>query len=179
MCHLPHRRPDAARHPHASRCSGIVRFAYDKKLRAAMTRAIAANEHEHRRAGAALLAAGRSLRRLRRDSRCAKSKLKPQLVACMDRRSITRRRPTKYLGSADALHLANWRSRSDRRTPATSPWSATSALRIMAAGGQGAPLVPMLDFCIFRARDEEPRAAQPRRHRQCHRAACRRAAPTM
>ncbi len=42
----------------------------------------------------------------------------------------------------------------------------------LAAGGQGAPLVPMLDFCAVPARDEEPAAAESRRHCECHGAAC-------
>jgi anhydro-N-acetylmuramic acid kinase len=123
-------------------------FAYDKKLRAAVLAAAS---------GEALSAAEFAQLSWRLgevyaayvETTASELKLKPQLVACHGQTMYHQGAEGRYLGS---LLRCTWQTGEPAviaerlRVPVVSDFRPAD----MAAGGQGAPLVPMLDFCMFR-----------------------------
>jgi anhydro-N-acetylmuramic acid kinase len=79
----------------------------------------------------------------------AELKLKPQLVACHGQTIYHQASATKYLG---ANVRATWQTGEASVIAERLQVPVISDFRPgdFAAGGQGAPLVPMLDFCMFR-----------------------------
>jgi len=83
------------------------------------------------------------------DTTIRELKLKPQLIACHGQTIYHQGEPSKYLGKpirctwqiGEASLIAE-----RLRLPVISDFRPAD----IAAGGQGAPLVPMLDFCLFR-----------------------------
>jgi anhydro-N-acetylmuramic acid kinase len=123
-------------------------FAYDKKLRAAI---IAAMDSKHT-STAELARLSWRLGEVYAESvaKAAKDlKLKPQLIACHGQTVYHQATAAPYLGKplrctwqmGEAAVIAE-----RLRLPVVSDFRPAD----MAAGGQGAPLVPMLDFCVFR-----------------------------
>ncbi len=123
-------------------------FAYDKKLRAAVLAAMDA------KATSAAELARLSWRLGEVYAECvaqtaSELKLKPQLVACHGQTIYHQGEAAKYLGEplrctwqlGEAALIAE-----GMRVPVVSDFRPAD----MAAGGQAAPLVPMLDFCLFR-----------------------------
>jgi len=123
-------------------------FAYDAKLRAAVLGAMDAKT-----ISAAELAR-LSWRLGAVYAKCVETtarelKLKPQLVACHGQTIYHQGTAEKFLGApvrctwqiGEASLIAEW-----LRVPVVSDFRPAD----MAAGGQGAPLVPMLDYCLFR-----------------------------
>jgi len=123
-------------------------FAYDKKLRAAVLAAMDAK----RTSTAELARLSWRLGEVYAEcvAKAAKElKLKPQLVACHGQTVYHQGAAEKYLGKAlratwqigEAAVIAE-----KLRLPVVSDFRPAD----MAASGQGAPLVPMLDYCVFR-----------------------------
>jgi anhydro-N-acetylmuramic acid kinase len=127
---------------------GYRSFAYDKKLRAAVLAAMDA------KATSAAELARLSWRLGEVYAECVSQtahelELKPQLVACHGQTIYHQGEAQKYLGEplrctwqlGEAALIAE-----RMRVPVVSDFRPAD----MAAGGQAAPLVPMLDFCLFR-----------------------------
>jgi len=123
-------------------------FAYDKKLRAAVLRAMDA------KAISAADLARLSWRLGAVYAECVETtagelKVKPQLVACHGQTIYHQGVAEKFLGAqvrctwqiGEASLIAE-----RLRVPVVSDFRPAD----MVAGGQGAPLVPMLDYCLFR-----------------------------
>ena len=87
--------------------------------------------------------------------------------AATARRSITRRAGS-LRGPKIRVHLAGGRSAAIAAALAFR-WSRTSVPPTWLAGGQGAPLVPLLDYVLFADPKARPRPAEHRRHRQSDR----------
>jgi anhydro-N-acetylmuramic acid kinase len=83
------------------------------------------------------------------DATAHELKLKPQLIACHGQTIYHQAETTKYLGKPIRC---TWQSGEPSliaerlRVPVVSDFRPAD----MATGGQGAPLVPMLDYCLFR-----------------------------
>jgi anhydro-N-acetylmuramic acid kinase len=123
-------------------------FAYDRKLRAAVLAAMDA------RSISAAEMARLSWRLGEVYAECVEAtakdlKLKPQLVACHGQTIYHQGAGMKYLGKPlrCTWQLGEAALIAERlRVPVVSDFRPAD----MAAGGQGAPLVPMLDYCLFR-----------------------------
>jgi len=122
-------------------------FAYDKKLRAAV---LAAMDARHT-STAELARLSWRLGDVYAEcvaKACAELKLKPQLIACHGQTVYHQATAAPYLGKplratwqmGEAAVIAE-----KLRQPVVSDFRPAD----MVAGGQGAPLVPMLDYCVF------------------------------
>jgi anhydro-N-acetylmuramic acid kinase len=145
ICRISHgRTPDGL--PRV-RVLGHRSFAYDAKLRNAVLASMDA------RAISAAELARLSWRLGEVYAECIEAtanelKLKPQLVACHGQTIYHQAESTKYLGKPlrCTWQIGEPSLIAERlRLPVVSDFRPAD----MAAGGQGAPLVPMLDFCLF------------------------------
>jgi len=123
-------------------------FAYDKKLRAAVIAAMDAKQTS----AAELARLSWKLGEVYAEcvaKACEQLKLKPQLIACHGQTVYHQATAAAYLGKplrctwqiGEAAVIAE-----RLRLPVVSDFRPAD----MAAGGQGAPLVSMLDYCVFR-----------------------------
>jgi len=123
-------------------------FAYDKKVRAAIL-SIAAGE---KATAAEVSQLSWRLGELYADCIATTSRglnLKPQLAAMHGQTVYHQAVPAKFLGASvrSTLQIGEAALLAERlRIPVVSDFRPAD----LAAGGQGAPLVPMLDFCLFR-----------------------------
>ncbi len=102
-----------------------------------------------------------------------KHRIKLDLVGCHGQTLYHQARASRLCRPQLCLHLATRRTRRHRSAigvPVVSNFRPAD----MFAGGQGAPLVSLLDYVLFADRQAWPRAAEHRRHRQphCHSRPC-------
>jgi anhydro-N-acetylmuramic acid kinase len=123
-------------------------FAYDKKLRAAVLAAMDANQTSTAELARLSWRLGEVYAECVAKA-SAELKLKPQLIACHGQTVYHQATEAPYLGKplrttwqmGEAAVIAQ-----RLRLPVVSDFRPAD----IAVGGQGAPLVPMLDFCMFR-----------------------------
>jgi len=123
-------------------------FAYEKKLRTAVLAAMDAKQTSTAELARLSWRLGEVYAECVAKA-CAELKLKPQLIACHGQTVYHQATAAAYLGKplratwqmGEAAVIAE-----QLRLPVVSDFRPAD----MATGGQGAPLVPMLDFCVFR-----------------------------
>jgi len=123
-------------------------FAYDKKLRAAVLAAMDAEQTSTAELARLSWRLGEVYAECVAEA-AAELKLKPQLIACHGQTVYHQATAAAYLGKplrstwqmGEAAVIAE-----QLQLPVVSDFRPAD----MAVGGQGAPLVPMLDFCMFR-----------------------------
>jgi len=123
-------------------------FAYDKKLRAAALAAMDAKNTSTAELARLSWRLGEVYAECVAKA-AADLKLKPQLIACHGQTMYHQGAAEKYLGKplCTTWQMGEAAVIAERmRVPVVSDFRPAD----MAAGGQGAPLVPMLDYCLFR-----------------------------